>query len=88
MVHNYIGNLKRYSSSELPLAFFSYIAGGFGSNIDSQIQKIVRETSVHGSAVSVSNIIKLVERQQQEPYTHARLRDIFACDRQVLLSDL
>jgi len=88
MVHNYIGNLSRYSSSNHPLAFFSYIAGGFGNNIDGQLAKIVRETSVHGSAVTVSNIIKMVEKQQQNPYSHAQIRSIFSCDRQVLLSDL
>ena len=88
MVHNYIRNLSNYSSSGLPLAFFSYIAGGFGSNIDSQLEQIVRETSVHGSAVTVSNIIKMVEKQQAAPYTHANLREILSCDRQVQLSDL
>ena len=88
MVHNYIRNLSNYSSSELPLAFFSYVAGGFGSNIDSQLEQIVRETSVHGSAVTVSNIIKMVEKQQAAPYTHANLREILSCDRQVQLSDL
>lgn len=88
MVHNYIKNLNNYSSSELPLAFFSYIAGGFGSNIDGQLEQIVRETSVHGSAVTVSNIIKMVEKQQTDPYTHANLREILSCDRQVQLSDL
>ena len=88
MVHNYIGNLSRYSSSNHPLAVFSYIAGGFGGNIDGQLAKIVRETSVHGSAVTVSNIIKMVEKQQQNPYSHAQIRSIFSCDRQVLLSDL
>ena len=88
MVHNYIENLNRYSSSALPLAFFSYIAGGFGSNIDSQLAKIAQETSVHGSAVTVSNIIKMVEKQQHSPYSHAQIRSIFSSDRQVQLSDL
>lgn len=62
MVHNYIENLNRYGAPGIPLGFFAYIAGGFGNNIDSQIQRIARETSVHGSAVSVSNIIKMVGR--------------------------
>jgi hypothetical protein len=85
MVHNYIPS---YSKSKLPLAFFSYIAGGFGNNIDSQIERIVQETSVHGSAITASNIIKMVEKQQTSPYTHANLREILSCDRKVLLSDL
>ena len=88
MVHNYIRNLSNYGSAEVPLAFFSYIAGGFGTNINSQIEQIVRETAVHGSAVTVSNVIKLVENQQSRPYSHSALRDIFSCDRQIQLSDL
>lgn len=88
MVHNYIKNLSSYSNSEYQLAFFAYIAGGFGSNIDSQLRQIVQETSVHGSAVTVSNIIKMVERQQITPYSHRSLQEIFSCDRLVQLSDL
>ena len=88
MVHNYIENINRYSKSPMPLAFFSYIAGGFGNNIDSQLQSIVDETGVNGSAVSVSNIIKMVEKQGNEPYTYDRLKDIFSLNRQVLIYDL
>lgn len=88
MVHNYISNVSNYYSGDLPLMFFSYIAGGFGTNINSQIQSIVSETSVHGSAMSVSNMINLVEQYEQKGYTHTDIRDIFSIDRQVLISDL
>lgn len=88
MVHNYIKNLNNYSSAQMPLAFFSYIAGGFGSSIDGQLAQIAYETSIHGSAVPVSNVIKMVEKHQTVPYTHSTLREIFSCGRQVRLSDL
>ena len=88
MVHNYIGNFKNYCDSAFDLAFFSYIAGGFGSNIDNQIIKIYNETGIHGSAVTVSNIIKMVENQQHQPYSHLKIRDIFSLDRQVSMSDI
>lgn len=88
MVHNYIGNLNRYSNSSDPLAFFSYIAGGFGKNINSQIIDIVNATGVSGSAMSVSNMIKLVESYESKHYTHKNIRDIFSVNRQILLSDL
>lgn len=88
MVYNYIGNIQNYSKSDKPLAFFSYIAGGFGSNIDKQIKNIVDATGVNGSAMSVSNMIKMVERHESEPYSHARIRDIFSLNRQVLISDI
>lgn len=85
MIHNYI---KTYSKEKYPLAFFSYIAGGFGKNIDSQIKDIVTETSVHGSAISVSNVIKLVENYNIKGFNHSKIKDIFSIDRQVLLDDI
>ena len=88
MVHNYIENLANYSDSENRLAFFSYIAGGFGKNIDKQIQTIVDATGVNGSAISVTNMIKLVEQHNKVPYSHRRLCDIFSVNRQVLMQDL
>lgn len=88
IVHNYLANVRRYSTVEYPMAFFSYIAGGFGKNIEKQIHAIYEETGVHGSAMSVSNVIKMVEQNSEKQYSHRRIRDIFSLDRQVLLSDL
>lgn len=88
MVHNYIGQLNTYSDSSLPLAFFTYIAGGFGINMDAQIQSIAAETKTSGSAMSVSNMIKLVERNLQAPYTHTRIKDIFSKNKVIGLKDI
>ena len=88
MVYNYIGNIGNYSKSDKPLAFFSYIAGGFGSNIDKQLKNIVDVTDVNGSAISVSNVIKMVEQHREKPYTHQRIKDIFSVNRQVLMKDI
>ncbi|MCM1500274.1 MAG: restriction endonuclease [Clostridium sp.] len=88
MVHNYIENISSYGDGDKSLAFFSYIAGGFGTNIDKQLKNIVDATGVNGSAVSVSNMIKLVEQHNQTPYSHKRIKEIFSVNRQVLLSDL
>ena len=89
MIHNYLANVERYSPSTFPMAFFSYIAGGFGSNIDRQIGSIVSESGVHGSAVSVSNVITMAEATvKNNVYSHANLKRIMSLDRQVLLSDL
>ena len=88
MVHNYIEKINRYSQSEYPIAFFSYIAGGFGSNIDKQIKNIVDTTGVNGSAVSVSNMIQMVDQHQKNPYNHRKICDIFSVNRQVLISDI
>ena len=86
MVTNYIGNLHRYYNGRFPLAFFSYIAGGFGSNIDQQVRAIAEATSIPGSAISVSNVIRMVENASA--YTQVKIKDMLSLNRQVLLQDL
>lgn len=88
MVHNYIENVSNYSSSDYPIGFFTYIAGGFISTIDRQIQSEVDECHVPGSGITVGNMIKLVERHQEKPYSHEDLRRVFGLNRQILLSDI
>ena len=81
-------HISNYSKSDKPLAFFSYIAGDFGSNIDKQLKNIVDATNVNGSAISVSNVIKMVEQHRERPYMHERIKDIFSVNRQVLMKDI
>ena len=88
MVHNYIENISSYSDSDFPIGFFTYIAGGFINTIDKQIQSEVEESNISGSGITVGNFIKLIERHQEQPYTHAELRNIFGLNRQILLTDI
>ena len=90
MVYNYLGRISGYSSSRYPIGFFSYIAGGFGKSIDKQIRDIMLDSGIHGSAITVSNFIKMIENHQSmtHQYTHDELRKLFCLDRQVLLRDV
>lgn len=63
MVHNYLAKISTYSSCKYPIGYFSYIAGGFAKTIDKQIQDEVEESGIHGSGITVSNFIKMVENQ-------------------------
>lgn len=85
MIHNYISTYRE--EQRHPLSFFSYIAGGFGNTINNQIRSIVDETGINGSAISVSNVINLVNNYENGGYDHNRLREIFSLNRQVLISD-
>lgn len=87
MVYNYIKGFNNYYGGNLPLSFFTYIAGGFGSRIDSQIKSIVDETGVHGSVINVHNMIDLVQKYIPNNYTHEDLKNIFSVDRQIITSD-
>lgn len=60
---------------------------GLEIEIDRQIKSISAEAYVHGSAITVSNMIKLVEEQENKPRTHANIVDLFTVDRQIVLSD-
>lgn len=88
MVHNYIENISNYSDCRFPIGFFTYIAGGFISTIDRQIQAEVVESKVCGSGITVGNMIRLVEEHQRSPYSHKELRNIFGLNRQIMLSDI
>ena len=90
MVHNYLNKVETYSSSQYPIGFFAYIAGGFGKSIDSQIKDEVSESGIHGSGITVSNFIKMIELQNSgdRNYSHEDLRRLFGMDRQILMTDL
>ena len=87
MVHNYIGGLSNYSAYDKPLAFYSYIAGGFGNQIGNQLLKIKAETGVDGSAVPVSSMIKLAENFSTLHLGHSGIRKLFSVNRKVELND-
>lgn len=52
------------------------------------VEDILIETYPHGSAMSVSNMIKMVEQHECTPYSHQKIRDIFSLNRQVLINDI
>ena len=84
----YIPNYKKYGKTQLPLAFFSYIAGSFGSNINSQIKTISRDTGINGSAMPVDLFINLAQDYAENGYDHDVLKKIFSVNREVQLADL
>lgn len=88
MVQNYLKNIANYSDYDLPVAFFTYISGGFGSNINQQINKISEASAINGSAITVSSMIALVSKYNENNYTHGNLKTLFSINRQVLLSDI
>ena len=48
----------------------------------------VNASGIHGSGITVSNLIMLIEDHMENPYSHAELRRIFGLDRQIVLSDI
>lgn len=58
--------------------------------IDKQIESEVQESGVHGSGITVSTFIKMIENHTNgvREYNHQELRRIFGLDRQVRLADI
>lgn len=88
MIYHYLPEIKSYSLSELPVKFFSYIAGGFSNTIATPLKEIVKATKVNGSAVPVAVFIKLAEKNATTPYTHNEIKNIFSLNRQIYISDI
>lgn len=86
MIHNYINTYK--DNQKYPLAFFSYISGGFTSTINQQVISIVKETKVSGSAMPVTILIKMIENHKYRRYTHGAINEIFSLNRQVSIADI
>lgn len=87
MIHNYIYGISNYSESKTPLAFFTYIAGGFGSTINSQLKSISDESSVNGSAITVARFIDLIKLHLENEYSHTELRKLFSLNREIRNGD-
>lgn len=84
----YIPNYREYGQTERPLAFFTYIAGSFGTNINSQLATIVRDTGVNGSAMPVDIFINMAQDYAKDGYDHEFLKYIFSVGREVQLADM
>lgn len=88
MIYHYLPDIENYSSSRLPIGFFSYIAGGFSNTIDNPLNEVVRISHVNGSAMPVTVFIKMAENNTIKPYNHTDISKIFSLNRLVSLADI
>lgn len=88
MEHVYIPEYKRYGETELPLAFFSYIAGSFKKNIDVQLNDIHKNTGIRGSAMPVDLLIEFAQNFAENGYSHEKIREVLSVNREVRLADI
>ena len=88
MEHVYIPEYKKYGETSLPLAFYSYIAGSFKKNIDSQIIDIYKNTRIKGSAMPVDLLIKFAQDYAENQYSHDKFKSVFSVNREVRVADV
>jgi hypothetical protein len=66
-----------YSGQSLQLKFFGYIAGDFKGDMASKLQRIADRSNVSGFAMSAKNVVKLVRKHRENPFTQEELLRIF-----------
>jgi hypothetical protein len=90
MTHVYIPKFRQYKQGDdnLDLAFFSYVAGGFGSTIDKGIKQIASDTQVSGFGITARELIKMLREHKSRPYSKTELKSLFTSNRQLLSADL
>ena len=84
----YIPNYQKYGHTKTPLAFFSYIAGSFGKNINSHIIEITKTMGINGSAMPVDIFINIAQDYAEKGYDHQFIKEIFSMNREITLSDI
>ncbi|QTE67651.1 hypothetical protein JNO48_10650 [Clostridiales bacterium] len=84
----YIPRYQTYGETVHPLAFFSYIAGSFGTNIDSQIDGIRIDTGINGSAMPVDILIDFAQDYIEKGYNHNAIQYIFSVNKEASIADL
>lgn len=85
MINTYLPVFKQKNDN---LCFFMYIAGGFGKNFDSQIEKISSKTGINGCGIKAVDLMRLLRKHKDKPIDHLKLKDLFECNRLIRTSDL
>ncbi|WP_350270226.1 restriction endonuclease FokI C-terminal domain-containing protein [Brevibacterium sp. CBA3109] len=85
VMRNYIDDYSDYQLDEGSLAFFAYVVGTVGPNMDAQIAEVSRRSdNVPGSAVTAHDLVLMVKRHLGEkPYSHKEIRELFSRNRVV-----
>lgn len=89
MVHVYAPKYKvyRHHGTDVDLAFFLYVAGGFKSTINSGIEAVYRESNVRGSAVTARELLAVLRRHRTVPFSKLELKNLFTLNRRILPTD-
>lgn len=88
-MRDYIEDFPQYrlSEDEERPAFFVYVIHEGSTNLTSQIQALSEKTGVHGSAITARDILLMVRRHQEKPFTHEEIRSLFSQNQIVDLLD-
>lgn len=88
MLQDYIPRYREreYGGQLIPLEFFGYVAGGFKSTIDANIEGVSHDGNVKGFAITAQDLLRLLKKHRQAPYDKRQLQHLFTLNKQVLPS--
>lgn len=85
MVNNYIPTYQELKDN---LSFFMYVADGFGTNINLQVQKVANNSSTNGSVITARNLIRLLQKHMTKTISHEHLQHLFTCNARIELQQI
>ncbi|RJP46935.1 MAG: hypothetical protein C4584_00985 [Armatimonadetes bacterium] len=78
---------KNLNGKSIELAFYMYVAGGFDKGFNTKLNSLSSEVSLRGSAITASNMIRLLRRHTETPFHHKDLLKLFTLNRELAPSD-
>lgn len=89
MVHEYIPKYRRYAAGPaiVNLAFFSYVAGGFGRTVDEGVRRISSDTNVPGFVITAGDLLNLLKEHRKRQFTKTELKNLFVSNKQLFSAD-
>lgn len=86
MAHTYIPSFKKikYEGVEYKLAFYNYVAGGFGSGVAKSFKELESMTDIPGSYITAYNLIQLLRIHRTKPLNPEEFEEIFSCNKEII----
>ncbi|MBN1639104.1 MAG: hypothetical protein JW866_09060 [Ignavibacteriales bacterium] len=80
MAYTYIPGLKEitYKSKKYTLAFFGYVAGGFGNNIYKSFRELLTMANIPGHFITAKSFLDLLNQHKVIPFATKELLNLFS----------
>lgn len=85
MAVNYVPGFETYTFQgiEYKLAFYSYVAGNYGSNIQNSFEELLGMTNIPGSYITAKDLLILYHMHKDASFSQWDLKKIFSCNKQI-----
>lgn len=77
-MRDYIEQYSNYAQYPFELAFFTYVVSEHKKTVEGQLQNIHKTNGVPGSVITARNIIRLVQKYEEAPISHATFKKLFS----------